>query len=146
MRERLKAVLASEKDFFGGIGAKGGFGETDAPPPPPSGPEPEDALTERIRARAAGWKTGRRIASAAWVGSAATQRRPRPCRPIREGPSLFGWRQGHGSLAWPFRLVGPPGQGPRRRCAEAAFLSQAMLDAEERAKAEGKPLPGAEQS
>eukprot|EP00964_Phaeocystis_antarctica_P085254 scaffold53814_cov50-Phaeocystis_antarctica.AAC.2 len=53
MRERLKATLAKEREFFGGIGAKGGFGETDAPPPPPSsgGPEPEDALTQRIRAR-----------------------------------------------------------------------------------------------
>ena len=31
--------------------AKGGFGETDAPPPPPSsGAEPEDLLTQRIRA------------------------------------------------------------------------------------------------
>lgn len=52
MRERLKEALARERDFYGGIGAKVGFGETDAPPPPPSsgGPEPEDALTQRIRA------------------------------------------------------------------------------------------------
>ena len=43
--------MARERAFFGGIEAKGGFGETDAPPPPPSsGAEPEDLLTQRIRA------------------------------------------------------------------------------------------------
>ena len=79
MRERLKGTLARERAFFSGISAKSGFGETDAPPPPPSGPEPEDALTQRIRALPQG---GRQ-----WTSCPGAARSRRPGPPGMDGPS-----------------------------------------------------------